>query len=92
MLLPLLKLLALYTNRTPLPWDLTYTSQQTWMFDYKAVGLVTLLKALVKQRTQITEYILVKRWKDLLTSQDSMSRSFQIFIRASIFFRQYLNK
>lgn len=89
--LPMLRHLSLYSNRTPLPWDLTYNSQQTWMFDYKAVSLVVLLKALVKQRMQITEYILVKRWKDLLMGQDLMSRSFQIFIRTSVFFRRYLN-
>jgi len=61
------------------------------MFDYKAVSLVILLKALVKQRMQITEYILVKRWKDLLIGQNLISRSFQIFIRTSVFFRRYLN-
>jgi len=85
----LLKHLSVYTNRTVLPWTLMYSSKQTWMFDYRAKGLVMLLKALVRQRTQITEYILVKRWKDLLTGQDAFSKSFQIFIRTSPFLRIY---
>jgi hypothetical protein len=87
---PMLKQLSLYPYKMPLPWSLLYTSKQTWMFDYKARGLSLILKALVLQRTQITEYVLVKRWRDLLIAQDSLSRSFQIFIRTSIFFRQYL--
>ena len=86
----ILEQLSLYTNRTLLPWSLLYTSKQAWLFDNKIRGLGLVLKSLVNQRTQITEYILVKRWKDLLKNQDLLSRSFQIFIRNSVFFRKYL--
>lgn len=88
--LEMLQQLAYYTHRTPLPWPLLYTSKQAWLFDNKIRGLGLVLKSLVNQRTQITEYILVKRWKDLLKNKDVLSRSFQIFIRNSVFFRKYL--
>jgi len=82
--------LSLYAHRAVLPWPLLYTNKRAWTFDYKARGLARLVKGLVSQRVQITEYILLKRWKDLLLQEDIFSRSFQIFIRNSIFFRQFL--
>lgn len=89
---PMLRDLSQYAHRTQLPWSLLYTSKQAWTFDHQARGLSRLVKGLVSQRMQITEYILFKRWKDLLSQDDVFSRSFQIFIRNSIFFRQFLLK
>ena len=83
--------LSQFTNRAVLPWPLLYTNKRAWTFDQQACGLARLVKGLVSQRMQITEYILVKRWKDLLVQDDVFSRSFQIFIRNSIFFRQFMN-
>jgi hypothetical protein len=88
----MLRDLSQYAHRTKLPWSLLYTSKQAWTFDHQARGLSRLVKGLVSQRMQITEYILFKRWKDLLYQDDVFSRSFQIFIRNSIFFRQFLLK
>jgi len=75
---PMLKHLSLYSNKTSLPWDLLYTSKQMWMFNPEARGLSLVFKALVTQQSQIVEYILIKRWQDLLTGSDNFSRAFQI--------------
>ena len=75
-----------YAYRTSIPWELTYKTSMSWLFDYRSRGLVHVLKALVSQRTQITEHIFVKRWKDLLLGKDAFSQTFQIFIRTSTFF------
>lgn len=82
----MLKQLSLYSNKTSLPWDLLYTSKQMWMFNPEARGLSLIFKALVTHQSQIVEYILIKRWQDLLTGSDNFSRAFQIANR-EIFFK-----
>jgi hypothetical protein len=85
--LKVLTYLSQSTNKDPLPWHLLYESKQVWMFDNRARCLAFLLKALVLFRVQITEYILVKRWQDLLLGDDALSQAFQIKIRALSYFQ-----
>lgn len=84
-----LKQLAVYAWSKPLPWSLIYGSGEVRTLNLRTKGLLTILKALISQRMQITEHIFIKRWKDLLVGTDKVSSIFQIFIRQSIFFRQY---
>jgi len=86
----LLKFLSLYKNQEVLPWPLLYQAKRVWMFDYRARSLALLLKTLVTARTHITEYILIKRWQDLLKDADTFSTYFQIKIRNLALFREFL--
>lgn len=81
--------LSRYGLKKPLPWQLVYLSKDTWTFDRRAKALEKLLFALTRQRISITEYILLKHWRNLLRNTDKLSRMVQIHIRESSLFIKY---
>jgi hypothetical protein len=85
----LLTHLARYRLKALLPWDLMYTSRDTWTFDPTARKLELLFHSLVKRRVTITEYILIKHWKNLLRKKDALSKLVQVKIRTSPLFIIY---
>ena len=87
----LLTHLTRYRLKNPVPWELLYQSKDTWTFDPTAKILEFLLKALVKHRLSITEYVLIKQWRNLLGNKDSLSKLLQIKIRTSKVFTNYRN-
>ena len=86
---PFLSHLSRYRLKALLPWELIYQSKDTWTFDPTARILERLFHALVKQRVTITEYILIKHWKNLLRLKDSLSQLVQVKIRTSPLFIIY---
>lgn len=85
----LLTHLSRYPLKKSLPWELVYQSKDTWTFDPTAKNLERLLTALVKHRIAITEYVLIKQWRNLLRNDDSLSKLLQVKIRTSVLFTDY---
>jgi hypothetical protein len=91
----LLKHLTRYKLREQLPWDLVYTSRDTWTFDPTARILERLLTCLIKQRLTITEYTLINEWKKLLKHKDKKNRLAQLLqvkLRTSSILMTYRKK
>lgn len=86
---PFVKHLACYKLNETLPWDLVYTSKRTWTFDPTARILERLFHYLIKYKTTITEYSLIKQWRNLLTKKDRLSRLVQVKIRNTPLFLKY---
>lgn len=86
---PFVKHLARYKLKAELPWELVYQSKDTWTFDPTARILERLFHALIKYRITITEYTLIKQWKNLLTKKDPLSKLLQVKIRTSPLFLKY---
>lgn len=85
----LLSELSKYGLKKSLPWNLVYEHRDTWTFDRKAKALEKLLTALTTHRMNITEYILIKHWRNLLKNSDPLSLKLQILIRKYALFIKF---
>lgn len=83
---PILYELRHYSLEQSLPWSLLYKSKQVWSFHNRALGLENMLLSMVEYRVLITEYVIFKHWCNLLSENDPLSTTFQIYIRTSPIF------
>jgi len=81
--------LSYHGLKNPLPWNILYQSKVIWTFDKHAVALENILILMIVRRVYITDYIIFKHWRNLLTQKDPLSKLVQIYVRSSNIFNSY---
>jgi hypothetical protein len=71
----LINLLAYFGHKQVLPWDCTIADDGIWQIDPIALILIDISRDLTfsYRNDNITEYLIKKRWKDLLAINDTLS-------------------